>query len=419
MGKRTGTTTKDFLIKAALPVQTETYTVISHEFIINKTEEVLKANGFNILSEYYRSNDNGSVANGIYHLNCDKDPDMGMMFAWTNSYDKSLRFRCMIGGYVYLSNNRIISNDIGTYGRVHTGSADDAIANTIEGQIVNADEFFKQLIHEKNEMKKILVPEKLRAELTGCMYFINELLTSEQLAVVKTEYRKPSFDYGVEPTSLWAMYNAILTSLHRAHPKTWMEQQRLSHYFLTNAFGIKPLAIAEAEDTIEKAQLTIFDDPNYTEGSESITLSDTLEVVAIEGIKPEEEITQTNPLPETVSSATDSVSEAADKAVENYPETMEKLGDKTIEFDPSTTMELLEEKTNPGHSNADEAAKEIAEAVHIMNSEPIPEETKPEIFELEDDTWPCLSCGKPQGPEAVFNDGQLCTECYNKLNASI
>ena len=401
MGKRASTTTKDFLINATLPQETETYTVISHEFIINKTAEVLTRNNFSVLNEFYRSNEIGSVANGIYHLNCDKDPDLGMMFAWSNSYDKSLRFRCTIGGYVHLSNNRVISNEVGAWGRKHTGSADDETANTIEGQITNAEEFFKQLIHEKNAMKSILVPNKVRAELTGCMYFVNELLTSEQLAIVKAEYKKPSFDYGVEPTSLWAMYNAILTSLQKAHPKTWMEQQRLIHYFLTNAFSIKPLAIAEAEAAIEKAQLTIFDDPNYVDNrgeefTESDTLSEDTDHIENEEVKVEEEVAQTNPLPESVSSVTDSVSE--------------------IDFSDATTMELLEEPivTNPGHSNANEVTEETAEFLHAVHSEEIPAE-EIQIFELnEDNTWPCLECGKPQGPDAIFNDGQLCTECFNK-----
>src|ERR1019366_4018691 len=99
MPKRATLTTQDYLINAALPVQTETYTVISHGDVIKKTKEVLAAKGFEIERELYRCNDGAQVAQGVYHLKYGDDPDMGMMFAWSNSYDKTMRFKCSIGGY--------------------------------------------------------------------------------------------------------------------------------------------------------------------------------------------------------------------------------------------------------------------------------------------------------------------------------
>ena len=59
---------KETLIDAALPAATSTYTVISHEFIINTVLQNLNDNGFNVLEEKYRCNMDGKVAQGIYKI---------------------------------------------------------------------------------------------------------------------------------------------------------------------------------------------------------------------------------------------------------------------------------------------------------------------------------------------------------------
>jgi hypothetical protein len=51
--------------------------------------------------------------------------------------------------------------------------------------------------------------------------------------------------------------------------------------------------------------------------------------------------------------------------------------------------------------------RESAESPEVMQ-----EETAVEL--VEDDSWPCLKCGEQQGPTSLWNDGQLCTKCYNE-----
>ena len=57
-----------------LPLQTETYTVISHGFIINHVKKGLEDRGFAILSEEYRANNNCDVARGSYVVQHSDDP---------------------------------------------------------------------------------------------------------------------------------------------------------------------------------------------------------------------------------------------------------------------------------------------------------------------------------------------------------
>lgn len=238
MAKRAVKTTQEYLINAPLPEATDTYTVIPHGAVIDKVKAALKLKGLEIERELYRCNEGAQVAQGIYHLKYGTDADLGMLFAWSNSYDKSMRFKCSSGAYVHKSLASIIGGNMGTFGRKHTGSADQEVFDTIDDQINNAEKYFAELVADKEIMKSLTVPEQLRAEFMGQIYFVNELVTGEHLSMIKQEFNKPSFEYGGVKDSLWAMYNSIVYVLQRAHPRTWLDQQRMIHYLLCNRFNV-------------------------------------------------------------------------------------------------------------------------------------------------------------------------------------
>jgi len=239
MAKRAITTTKSYLTTAPLPQFTETYTVIEHGFVINKTLELLASKGFTIKNELYRCNENAQIAQGIYHLNYGSDPDMGMMFAWSNSYDKSMKFKCAIGGYVFVCMNGVVSGNMGSWGRKHTGSADTETKDQMIHQIDSADLYYNQLVLDKDNMQKVNLTVKDRAELMGRLFFEHKLITVEQLSLVRQEVQKPSWDYSGGPDTLWALYNHITHALKNSHPRLWMDQQRMVHWFITDSFGLQ------------------------------------------------------------------------------------------------------------------------------------------------------------------------------------
>jgi hypothetical protein len=293
-----------------LPQQTKTYTVVSHPFIINETKEQLKLNGFEIKSEEYCRNLNGEVALGIYHLVHGNDPELGLMFTWANSYDKSMRFRCAIGGYVKISGSRIIAGDMSNYGRIHTGDAKDQVKEHIESQIKSASSYFSALCADKDNMKDYILSDETIAELMGLLYF-KDVLSVSQLINARAEYKKPSFEYGVnsevsdccdapvtsymkdldgtnlvdahsctecthdcmpvekldtEETSLWTIYNHCILALKKAHPKSWMEQQKDLHKVIKARFLDAPVSATpsivntEIEETVvDPAQTNLLD----------------------------------------------------------------------------------------------------------------------------------------------------------------
>lgn len=321
MAKRPTMTTEEYLTGAPLPEQTDTYTVISHKTVIDATRKTLESMGFEIEREFYRCNEGALIASGVYHLKYSDDPDIGMLFAWANSYDKSMKFQCSVGGYVHESLAAIIGGNMGSWGRKHTGNADNEALDTIQNQLINAEEYFKQLLEEKEKMKNIFVSSHKRAEIVGRMYFNNDLLTTEQMSVIKNEFAKPSFIVSGIGDSLWKMYHAIIVSMQKSHPKTWMAQQRIAHELIQKEFLV--------DNNVAPVQNSVITENKQEVDPMQLTIEDVIKEVEADELAP----------------------------------------------------------TNV----------EVSISVSV-----------------EDEGWPCVQCGTMQGPTSIWNDGQICSSCFNK-----
>lgn len=363
MSKRPNITTEQYLINAEVPDQADSTTVVPHAAVIARTKEAFLKKGFTIEREFYRCNEGAQVAQGVYHLKYSDDADIDLLFAWVNAYDKSTRFKCSIGAYVRESQSSLIDLNPNLLSKRNIGSADEEVFDKIEEQIANAEIYFEGLVKDKNVMLTLVVPEELRAEFTGKIYFINDLLTGEQMSVVKSEFKKPSFITSGIENSVWAMYNAIIFSLQKSHPRNWMDQQRMIHYLLCKNHSIKtnsePLATPIHE---YNSQLDIED--------------------VIKEVEQEEKLKEKAAL--------------AEELILEQPGHL--LNEITLEDEPEQA---------PWH---DEPAAVFEDAASLSLEVPEPVLDEP----LEDDgSWPCLSCGEMQGAESVFHDGQLCDKCVN------
>ena len=267
-------TTKAYLESAQLPQHGKTYTVVSHKSVIANSKQKLQDMGFTITRELYRSNKDANVAQGVYHIihdTANNDPEMGMMFAWTNSYDKSTRFQCGIGAHVFVCSNGLIHGDLSTYGRKHTGKADADIDSHITAQIGLANHKFTELVAHKNVMKDLILSTTKQAELLGRLFVEEDLIDSQQLSIVKSEMEKPSYNYGVDPDTAWMFYNNVTHALKKTHPRHWMDRQGKFHKFMeseiisahvkfpTDSPPVEDLLIEEVnlEDEIKKRQMSM------------------------------------------------------------------------------------------------------------------------------------------------------------------
>jgi len=232
MPKKIQDCTKAHLISIDLPVHGDSYTVISHESVMNYAFTELATAGFGIVTEEYRATADGQIAQGIYRLNYNSDPELSMMFAWTNSYNKQVRFKCGVGAYVNHIGTVMVCGDMGSWARKHTGSADEETVQTIKDQITDATMYYNQLVADKEAMKGISMTKRKQSQLLGILFAEYKILTTEQASMIRNEMDKPSHVFE-DTNSLWAFYNYVTTALQHSHPKTWMEDQRVLHYFIS------------------------------------------------------------------------------------------------------------------------------------------------------------------------------------------
>lgn len=231
MPKKIQNTTKATLVSVPLPNHGATYTVISHQFVIDYAYQALANAGFGIVDEEYRCTSDGQIAQGIYKLNFNNDPELSMMFAWTNSYNKQVKFKCVVGAYINKTGGVMISGEVGSWVRKHTGTADTEVKDTIDQYISNAYMYYNQLCSDKAAMEVINLNKRKQSQLLGVLFAEYEILTTEQASAVRDQMKKP-YHVFTNTDSLWAFYNYVTNALQSSHPKTWMEDQRILHYFI-------------------------------------------------------------------------------------------------------------------------------------------------------------------------------------------
>jgi hypothetical protein len=266
MPKKIQNTTKAHLISVPLPNHAATYTVISHQFVIDYAYQALAAAGFGIVEEEYRCTSDGQIAQGIYKLNFNNDPELSMMFAWTNSYNKQVKFKCVVGAYINNTGAVMISGEVGSWVRKHTGTADVETKATIDEYIANANMYYNQLVADKAVMENITLNKRKQSQLLGVLFAEYEVLTTEQASSVRDQMKKP-FHVFKNSDSLWAFYNYVTNALQFSHPKTWMEDQRILHYFISTIGNFQQVSIPQTVIPVTPVETPVEDplENNYGE----------------------------------------------------------------------------------------------------------------------------------------------------------
>ena len=271
MPRKIENTSKAHLISVPLPNHAASYTVISHQFIIDYAFQSLTNAGFGIVDEEYRCTADGQIAQGIYKLNFNNDPELSMMFAWTNSYNKQVKFKCVVGAYINNTGSVMISGEVGSWVRKHTGTADTETKATIDDYISNANMYYNQLCADKAAMETVSLNRRKQAQLLGVLFGEYEILTTEQASMVRDQMKRP-LQVFTSSDSLWAFYNYVTNALQSSHPKTWMEDQRILHYFIgticdfsapvQNVTAQIPVTVIEA--TEDEVIDPLYEDPRQT-----------------------------------------------------------------------------------------------------------------------------------------------------------
>jgi len=261
-------TTRNYLENAPLPNHGKSYTVISHKQVIDNTIQLLTDSGFVIQKELYRANMNANVAQGIYHIlpintvdpTIMEEKELGMMFAWTNSYDKSTRFQCAIGAYVMVCHNGMVAGDMMNFRRKHTGSADHDIRMQISNQIKNGEKYYKRILADRDAMRNTQLSLQEQAEIAGRLYINEDILDAAQMSCVKAELEKPTYDYQCDQENAWTFYNHVTHALKKAHPRDWLSDSQNFHDFMT-ARVLSKMNIT-INDTLDLSEFNTTQDTN-------------------------------------------------------------------------------------------------------------------------------------------------------------
>ena len=244
------------LIDVTLPNHADSYTVISHKSVMDLSTEALEDAGFSITNENYRATHDGNIASAIYTLNFGEDPELSMMFAWSNSYNKQMRFKCGVGAIHSVNNTSLVCGDMGSWARKHTGSADTETKETIEEQIKLAKMYYDQLVSDKEAMKKINLDIRKQSQLLGMLFAEHDVLTTEQASSIKQQMNRATYT-STHPGSLWEFYNFVTLSLQQSHPKTWMEDQRVLHWFISDTFKFTKVDDTDVNEAIVDNKTTV------------------------------------------------------------------------------------------------------------------------------------------------------------------
>jgi hypothetical protein len=211
-----------------------------------------------------------------------------MMFAWSNSYNKQMRFKCGIGAIHSVNNTSLVCGDMGSWARKHTGSADTETKETIEQQVKLAKVYYEQLCSDKESMKKINLDVRKQAQILGMLFAEHDILTTEQASMIKQQMSRPTYKCS-EPGTLWEFYNFVTIALQQSHPKTWMEDQRVLHWFISDTFKFNKVDVTETateiiedavaqieseEETVDPAQVDLEDSIAEIEAEQNTTIEE-------------------------------------------------------------------------------------------------------------------------------------------------
>ncbi len=190
------------------------YKVITNASVLDTVRAELAAAGLIVDRELFSSN--GKVTVGNHYMSYGTDPNIGIVFTWVNSYDKSTKFHCSVGLHFKDNDGVMMTSDMAFFMRKHTGTADVEMVDNVKKQIGHTDSFYNELLRRKTSMEAVLVNKNQCGEIMG-KTFINDYLKADQLTTSKHYYDKLFKD--IQEISLWDVYAGLAFSIQNSHPK--------------------------------------------------------------------------------------------------------------------------------------------------------------------------------------------------------
>lgn len=208
------------LTLAPVPPSTDTYSAVSHIDIHNTVLAKLAERNIEIQKVQFKSNRRGTQVIATYFLDSD-DSEFGGMLATRNSYDKTHSVAICAGTSVYICGNGAVMGEMKFIKR-HVGEVNNQLESAIEEQLNKVSQMISNTRTLKEDLDSKTFDSYLAGAVIGNLY-LKGVLNTTQLEIVKNELSEPSFDYGVELESMWALFNHVTHSLKKSAPYNYFE----------------------------------------------------------------------------------------------------------------------------------------------------------------------------------------------------
>jgi hypothetical protein len=136
-------------------------------------------------------------------------------------------------------------------------------------------------------MESITMNKRKQAQMLGILFAEYQILTTEQASIIRDQMKRPSHVYS-DSNSLWAFYNYVTIALQQSHPKTWMEDQRILHMFISEVNRFAPVSapaplyvatpIVTESEFVDPNQINLLDAIAETELSDNQVVQEEVEI---------------------------------------------------------------------------------------------------------------------------------------------
>jgi hypothetical protein len=218
-----------------LPEQTESYTPVSHYHLANKLLTVSQ----DLLSDYALVGENYALArqgNQMFAIlkfqRKDEKGELGLSFAFRNSYDRSMSLGFACGASAWICDNLALEGKIVVM-KKHTKNVWDSLENDAITTLYKANQSFLRIEEDAGKMKSVGFHNEQAFRAMGLL-FGKDIISPRQLTVLKDQWLKPAYDE-FQPRNLWSFYNACTHSLKTTPPVYAMEKRVQLHETIIDA----------------------------------------------------------------------------------------------------------------------------------------------------------------------------------------
>jgi len=251
-------------LSAPVPAMTETYSPIPHSMFLSELRRYLVQHEYEIKNQRLFVNGGGTRLVGFYDVedvNQQNSNDFGfrMSLGFKNSYDKSMTVALVVGATVIICSNGMISGDLITFKRKHTGAVMELLREKIQEAVGSMNTSFMRLVSDAEIMKNYELNLRQKSEILGIMYFEKEIVTPTQLSVIKKELQTSE---NFRENSLWDLYNNVTVALKKSYPLRYVEDHIRLHDFMSDIAGISHAPLSEETEEVIAESIAITNESN-------------------------------------------------------------------------------------------------------------------------------------------------------------